>query len=381
MQRRRTQAHQAIQQLEAAPGQREGEGKGHHSAQRLHGHALQVEPVALVEHAGRQQAPDTADAVHGDGIHRIVDATAADPLRSPGTQRPTDAAGDQRSRRVHRAGTAGDRYQATQAAVDGRRQQDRPAGESHEGQRAQAAGAGAQVGVDQDRAQVGTVQAADAAPVESEPAHPQNEATQRHHRQVVAGDVTYLPLPAEAAQPRPEHQHPRQGRPGADGMHRTIPGEVDEAQLLQPALRVPGPVGVQRVDQQRHQTGKGQVGAVAHALGHRTRDDRHRGGGKHHLVQQRDRCDRWCIQWRELRDADPATEAGAKGQPPACDPEDHADEAGAQVHLHDHVDRVLGPRQPPLDQRKAGLHEEHQGTAHGHPGQVDQVGHRNHTKG
>jgi hypothetical protein len=36
---------------------------------------------------------------------------------------------------------------------------------------------------------------------------------------------------------------------------------------------------------------------------------------------------------------------------------------------------------PPLDQRKAGLHEEHQGTAHGHPGQVDQVGHRNHTKG
>lgn len=216
-----------------------------------------------------------------------------------------------------------------------------------------------------------------AAGIEAEPAHPENEAAQRHQPEVMPGNHARRAIGGETPQARPEHQDSGQRAPGANAVHHGGPGEVDEPQLGQPALATvhpaPYPAAEYRVDDATDQQRTDQVGAIARTLGHRTAGDGGGGRGEHHLEQQEGVIPGFGLVQREVTHAEPAGEVGAEHQAEAQQPEHDAADAAVHVVLHHHVDRVLGPRHAALQQREARLHEEHQHAGQHQPGRIGRL--------
>ena len=74
-------------------------------------------------------------------------------------------------------------------------------------------------------------------------------------------------------------------------MHDPATRKIEEAQVAQrvhPEHRVatPSPTAFHRVDESRHDDGKGQKGEQLHALCHRARHNGHGRGDKHNLEEE-----------------------------------------------------------------------------------------------
>lgn len=109
---------------------------------------------------------------------------------------------------------------------------------------ADAAAAGREVGVDDDvdgsQAQVGG-----AGAIEGEPAEPDKDGADAHEQRVVRLKVhaALLGLGRLVREARAQHEGPGEGAEAAGDVHGARAGEVVEAELEQPAARVPLPVG------------------------------------------------------------------------------------------------------------------------------------------
>src|SRR5690606_13875377 len=108
--------------------------------------------------------------------------------------------------------------------------------------------------------------------VEAEPAHPQDENTQRGERHVAAGygiDLTTGPVLATA---RTEQQHTGQRRSGASHVDDAGAGIIGIAQLAQPAP-TPAPAALYGIDEAGHDHRKAEECPELHALGHGAGND------------------------------------------------------------------------------------------------------------
>ena len=119
-----------------------------------------------------------------------------------------------------------------------------------------------------------------AAGVEAEPAEPQQRRAHDGHGQVVRLH-RLVPVAAALA----EHDRADERGDARGDVHDGAAGEVERAELLQPAAVAPDPVGERVVDEGRPEHGEQQEGRELHALGEGAGDQRRRDDGEHHLEQ------------------------------------------------------------------------------------------------
>ena len=158
------------------------------------------------------------------------------------------------------------------------------------------------------------------------------------------------------------------------------PGEVDEAELLEPAVRAvstderaraPRPVAEDRVGHGRDEGGEHQVAAEAHPLGDRAGHERRRRRDEPELEEEEGGQERAVALEDEGRRADEAARVDAEHQAEAEQPEQRRRDEEVGEVLDRDVDRVLRPDQAALERREARLHEEDECRADEQPGDVD----------
>src|SRR6266480_3398515 len=115
------------------------------------------------------------------------------------------------------------------------------------------------------------------AGVEPEPAEPQQPGAEHDHRDV----VRLLAVPVHVA-PADHQRDDERGHARADVDDRAA-REVERAELVQPAVGRPDPVGDRRVDEDRPQDREEHERAEALPLGERARDQRRRDRREHEL--------------------------------------------------------------------------------------------------
>ena len=153
--------------------------------------------------------------------------------------------------------------------------------DGHPGQRAHRGGG---VGDDEgDRGQ--PVRGERAAGVEAEPAEPEQAGAEHGHRQVVR--LHRLLAEADALA---EHERGDQRRDAGGDVHDRAAGEVERAQLVEPAAGAPDPVRDRVVDERRPEQAEEHERLEALALGERAGDQRRRDDGEHHLEDH----EGWC---------------------------------------------------------------------------------------
>ena len=152
-------------------------------------------------------------------------------------------------------------------------------------------------------------------------------------------------------------------------MHHDAAGEIERAQLLQPAAVSPQPVGQRIIDERRPQQGEENIGRKLEALGKRARDQRRRDDGEHHLIgheQQvrhrhaRSRLQANAAQERERQPADdPALVRPESQRVAECHPLQR-DQPHGQEAVHIGRQHVLGPHQPAIEEGQARHHQENE---------------------
>ena len=138
--------------------------------------------------------------------------------------------------------------------------------------------------------------------------------------------------------------------PAADGMDDGRSGEVDEAELLEPAARAalaqnrriaPRPVTEDGVDDRRDEDGEDEVAGEPHPLRDRTRDQCRGRGDEPELEHEERRQERPVVFEQERRRADDAGRARAEHQPESEQPEERGRDQERCEVLEGDVDRVL----------------------------------------
>ena len=124
-----------------------------------------------------------------------------------------------------------------------------------------------------------------AARVEAVPAEPQDQAADRAEDDVVRQHRAAAVALEDAAEARTEGDGAGQRDRAADGVHDGRAGEVVERHAIdrQPAVRTPGPVADDRVDEAGDADAVEDVADEAAAADHRARGDRRAGVGEGEL--------------------------------------------------------------------------------------------------
>ena len=209
--------------------------------------------------------------------------------------------------------------------------------------------------------------------VETEPPEPEDEHADDSEADVVARNRPRLAVRSVLADPWAEEYGTHEGGPTARTVDDAGSGEVTEAgiadaQVREDPVALPEHVDHHRVDEPAHDQAEQQVGGELRALGHGTRGDGHRRGGKDHLEEEERRSgqhvavDERLGHTREEEGvrADEAAAVRTEGEAEADGPEGQGtDRHVGQVLGHDVAD-VLGPGHPGLDQGEPCLHQEHE---------------------
>ncbi len=228
------------------------------------------------EDARGDRAEHAADAVDREHVERVVDVDALAQERGAVAQAAGDEADGERAARRHEAGRRGDGHEAGDGTRRRAHDADLPlvevAGEHPRDRRGRGRCVGDQEGVGGE-----AVGAQGGAGVEAEPAEPQEARAEDGHRDVVGLDT----LAVEHA--APDQDGDEQGRHARGGVDDGAAGEVEGAQLVQPAVGGPDPVRHGGVDEHRPQDGEQHERAEALALGERARDQGRRDGREHQL--------------------------------------------------------------------------------------------------
>ena len=122
--------------------------------------------------------------------------------------------------------------------------------------------------------------------VEPEPAQPEDEHAQGGQGHVVAQDGLWF-SPHVFTQPRPQNNGSGQPDPGPHGVDHGGAGEIDEAQVFQPALTLvqatPGPGTEDGINQGADHEGVDQIGNELGPLGHGPGNNGRGCGAEDHL--------------------------------------------------------------------------------------------------
>ncbi len=219
------------------------------------------------------------------------------------------------------------------------------------------------------------------AGIEADPPHQEQHRAHGAQHMRMAMDRQGLAIGIEAADARSQDDDAGQRDPSTDGMHHGGTGEIDEAAGGKPGLvlrheaRAPGPMAENRIDQQADNGRQHDIGRIAHALGHGTGDDRRGRAGKGHLKNEEgigpfieagiapERARRPEQPHDRGAEHDHETENGEAGS---------GDEEVRDVLLR-HIDGVLRADHACFQQKKPGLHQQHEDGSGHHPDMV-QVG-------
>ena len=218
------------------------------------------------------------------------------------------------------------------------------------------------------------------AAVETEPAEPQDAATEKNHRHVVWA------LHALAA--RAEHKCERKSCDTRIHVHRGAAREIVDADLVQQeaALGVVGvcaeyPVGDREVDERQPDGNKDQPRRELHTTGRATGHDRH--GDRRE--QDEPRCvienlgspgaviglevqEPDVVGW--IADQPPSVDRRARNQSiPVHDVEHAGDAEGDQHHRH-HVEHIARPEHASVIEGEPGKHEQNEHECGKHPRQI-----------
>ena len=241
--------------------------------------------------------------------------------------------------------------------------------------------------------------------VEAEPPEQEDEAAELCHRDVVTGDGSRLAVRAVLADARSEHDCTGEGGDATHGVHDARAGEVDvtgtEAHGV-PRLReptaAPRPRREDRVVDGAAEQAPHHEAVPLPPLGHRPGGDRGDGVHERHHVeeeaQQRRRRsatqvvvtppqegpvagtqERLAHRRAAGSEVDARVEAAEGEREPDEQEADEAEPEDGEVGTH-HVRRVLLLGEAGLDEREAGLHEDHEDGTDDHPQQVHLLGER-----
>ena len=250
------------------------------------------ERVLVAEQTDGERPPHTGSEVDRHRVDRVVDS---EPFERDGDPYHDDGCHDPDDRGLPRAHEVCRRRDADEPCERGVHDRDdvrttvaepgqRHAGESPERRRD---------GRVQDHFGHVWCQPVQAAAVESVPADPEDEDADGRDREIVAADGDGSG--AEASDPGAEHDDRGESDPATHGVDDRGPGEVDEPELLEPAVRAlstnerpaaPRPVAKDRVRHGRDERGQDEVAAEAHPLCDRSRHERRRGGDEPELEEE-----------------------------------------------------------------------------------------------
>ncbi len=319
------------------------------------------------EQAHREGSPDTVRQMHADGADRVIDVQLeVERLDYDDDEDARDDAHDGCPDGIESIASGRDAHEACKGAVEAHRHIGfagaRPR-EDHRGDRGNGGGDGRG---DEDRCERLAVPCCGA--VEAVPAEPKQEAAQGAERDRVTGNGVDLGngavrTPEILAQARTHHDGADQGRDAAHRVDGRRPGEVVEAHLGEPTLRVPNPACFDGVDKERERRGIDAVREELGALGHGARDDRGGGGAEHQVEDER----RGIAAFEERPEIGEYHEVGHADEPEEvvlrhheAESQQHEDDGSdAEVHqvLHDDVACILGAGEARLDHGEARLHE------------------------
>ncbi len=171
-----------------------------------------------------------------------------------------------------------------------------------------------------------------------------------------------------------QHQHQGQSRGTGADVHHQATGEVDGAELEDPALDAPHPVAYRGVDQQnphRHEhRPRRELEAVGDGSGDQRRGDHREGEPEcgegpgfpaRHVFQEGG------VEAADERPAPGALTTEQRGH--HRHPEQGHDAQAVDVH-HQHVEHVLGAHHAAVEQGQARGHEQHERCRCEHPGHV-----------
>ena len=349
----------------------------------------QLGKTAAVEQAAiggkqtdRQCAPQAVHAVDRHRTDRVVDlGNVIEKFHREDAEHASHDADHGRAEGVDHITAGGDGHQTGQRTVEGKGDIGLAVAHPADDQRGHRSQSRRQVGVEADEARgnhrVIAGHADGRAAVKAEPAEPQDENTQGHGGQVVAGDSPCLAVLAIFADAGTEHPGTQAGGNTAHKVDRRGTGEIMEAQLSQPAA-APDPVAGNGIDDQADGGGVAAVGAELGALSHRAGNDGSCCGAEHGLEHRIDP-DRQGSEIVAALDerVKPADQRAGAGKHDAETHQPVAGRADTEVHhiLHQNIAGVLGTSKARLAQSKACLHKEHQERRNQCPGNVRRVVH------
>ncbi len=159
------------------------------------------------------------------------------------------------------------------------------------------------------------------------------------------------------------------GDAGAD-MDDGAPGEVDGAEVAEPAAFTPDPMSDRRVDQERPQQREEDESLELLPFGEGTRDESRRDDGEHHLeghvgrardggrvLCQRSGTDAAEADVVEPADDAPAVDVLAERQGEAEENPRNADESQDEDAVHDRAEDVLATDEAAVEERQPGRHQ------------------------
>ena len=306
-------------------------------------------------------------------VERVVDLEARAQERGAVAQAADDEADDERATDADEAGRRGDRHETGDGAAGGADHADlalvEVAREDPRDRRGGGRGVRDHEGVGRD-----AVGGDRRAGVEPEPAEPQQARAEHGHRHV----VRLHRLAVDHA--TPDEQRDDQGRDARADVDDGAAGEVEGAELVQPAVGRPHPVGERRVHedrpQEREQDERAEPLALGEGAGDEGRGDRREhqleGSEQHERDGRRIRGRRLETHAVEHREVEPADEPEAADVRPEGErePDDHphdADEGQPEEAVHDRRQHVLAPDQAAVEQRQPRQHDHHECRRHEQP--------------
>ena len=229
---RNPETHRHVDELEHHEGSGKGPDKTGRDSDNLNPDDRQGGP-AHVEDPGGQSPPGPADAVDGNGTHRVVHPDSVEKENRDDHQDPGKGPDEDRRARGNVGAAGGDPHQPGQRPVEAHahlRFSELQPGDQHGQGRP---GRRRQIGVHENHGD-GLVRRRGRSGVEPEPAQPEDKDAQGRQRHVMPQNWPDAIL-GVFSQTRAEDQGPGQSRPAAHRVNHRRSGKVDKAQALQPA--------------------------------------------------------------------------------------------------------------------------------------------------
>ncbi|OPZ83134.1 MAG: hypothetical protein BWY76_02422 [bacterium ADurb.Bin429] len=183
-----------------------------------------------------------------------------------------------------------------------------------------------------------------------------------------------------------EHDSRHQRGDTRRNMYHQPAGEIQCAQLAQPATRAPHPVRQRVVHQRSPEDEKEQERLELHAFRHRAEDERGSNDGEHHLEGHeeqvrngssiRTRLAAHIIKAEEVQTTNNAADGRAKRERIAEQHPLNADHAHRHHAMHHRAQYVLATNHTTVEERQAWCHEQHHGGGDKHPRGVAGVNRR-----